>query len=222
MVPTRDPFRTRERILAAALAEFSAKGFAGARVDAIARRARINKRMLYHYFGAKEQLYREVLRRKIAERAGFVASTPDDPAEGLLYWYEMGSRDLHWVRLMEWEALAVRGKRLLAGKERRRLFHQATRKLRAAQVRGLLARNLDPGQLFISMIALTTFPLAFPQMVRLVTGQGPSDRRFRRERIEFLRWFADRLRQAGGAGRPRRPASPPPGPDSDNGERDRR
>src|SRR5450432_2914601 len=48
---TRNPGRTRERILSAALKEFAAKGFAGARVDTIARRAAINKRMLYHYFG---------------------------------------------------------------------------------------------------------------------------------------------------------------------------
>src|SRR5256885_11222062 len=45
--------------------EFAGGGFAGARVDVIARRARINKRMLYHYFGNKEKLFREVLRRKI-------------------------------------------------------------------------------------------------------------------------------------------------------------
>jgi hypothetical protein len=49
----RNPARTRERILAAALAEFAAKGFAGARVDLIARRARANKRMLYHLDSAK-------------------------------------------------------------------------------------------------------------------------------------------------------------------------
>ena len=64
----RDPARTQERILAAALNEFATHGFAGARVDAIARRARINKRMLYHYFGDKAGLFREVLRRKIAQR----------------------------------------------------------------------------------------------------------------------------------------------------------
>ena len=62
-VVVRDPRRTRERILAAALKEFSTKGFAGARVDRIARRARINKRMLYHYFGHKDDLFREILRR---------------------------------------------------------------------------------------------------------------------------------------------------------------
>ena len=44
----RNPERTRVRILSAALREFAANGFAGARVDAIARRAAINKRKLYH------------------------------------------------------------------------------------------------------------------------------------------------------------------------------
>ena len=53
----RDPERTRQRILDAALAEFSAKGLSGARIDEIAQRAGINKRMLYHYFGNKEDLY---------------------------------------------------------------------------------------------------------------------------------------------------------------------
>jgi len=50
--------RTRDRIISAAMTEFSALGLSGARVDSIARRARINKRMLYHYFGKKKDLYR--------------------------------------------------------------------------------------------------------------------------------------------------------------------
>ena len=48
---TRDPERTRAAILRAATAEITAKGLTGARVDAIAVRAGVNKRMLYHYFG---------------------------------------------------------------------------------------------------------------------------------------------------------------------------
>ena len=57
----RDPDRTRSAILAAAQAEFAANGLSGARVDAIARRARANKRMIYHYFGNKAGLYLAVL-----------------------------------------------------------------------------------------------------------------------------------------------------------------
>jgi TetR/AcrR family transcriptional regulator len=49
------------RILAAAAAEFAACGYAGARVDRIARRARVNKAMLYYHFRSKQGLYRALL-----------------------------------------------------------------------------------------------------------------------------------------------------------------
>ena len=50
-------------MLAAAEIEFSTKGLAGARVDVIAEQAAANKRMLYYYFGSKEELYLAVLER---------------------------------------------------------------------------------------------------------------------------------------------------------------
>ncbi len=57
----RDPEGTRRRILLAAAEEFSTGGLFGARVDQIARRAETNERMLYYYFGSKEQLFTAVL-----------------------------------------------------------------------------------------------------------------------------------------------------------------
>ncbi|MDL2397828.1 TetR/AcrR family transcriptional regulator [Rhizobium mayense] len=57
----RDAERTSKAILAAATKEFAERGYGGARVDAIAERAKINKRMLYHYFGGKDALYVAVL-----------------------------------------------------------------------------------------------------------------------------------------------------------------
>jgi len=57
----RNSTRTKAAILVAARAEFAARGFEGARVDAIAGLAGANKRLLYHYFGNKEELYRAVL-----------------------------------------------------------------------------------------------------------------------------------------------------------------
>ena len=58
---TRDAEATKARILAAAKAEFARLGLGGARVDGIADRAQANKRMIYHYFGSKENLFRAVL-----------------------------------------------------------------------------------------------------------------------------------------------------------------
>ena len=57
----RDAKRSRQSILDAAEAEFSSMGLYGARVDAIAERAGLNKRMIYEYFGSKEGLYKAVL-----------------------------------------------------------------------------------------------------------------------------------------------------------------
>ena len=57
----RNAERTKANILAAAVAEFSDKGFAGARVDSIAEMAGCNKGMIYQYYGSKEHLYDEVI-----------------------------------------------------------------------------------------------------------------------------------------------------------------
>ena len=57
----RDANATKARILAAATAEFARLGLGGARVDEIADKAQANKRMIYHYFGSKEDLFRAVL-----------------------------------------------------------------------------------------------------------------------------------------------------------------
>ena len=57
----RDAEQTRKRILEAATVEFARKGLGGARVDEIAARSKANKRMIYHYFGSKEQLFTAVL-----------------------------------------------------------------------------------------------------------------------------------------------------------------
>ncbi|WP_045019652.1 TetR family transcriptional regulator [Agrobacterium arsenijevicii] len=59
----RRPDLSQNRILDAAVLEFAENGFAGARIEAIAERAEINKRMLYQYFGNKDSLYQAVLEK---------------------------------------------------------------------------------------------------------------------------------------------------------------
>jgi AcrR family transcriptional regulator len=62
----RDAERTRREILDVAAHEFADHGYAGARVDEIAERTRTTKRMIYYYFGGKEQLFVAVLERAYA------------------------------------------------------------------------------------------------------------------------------------------------------------
>ena len=59
--PVQAETSSRDLLLAAARHEFASRGFEGARVDAIAKRAGVNKQLVYHHFGNKEDLYAKVL-----------------------------------------------------------------------------------------------------------------------------------------------------------------
>jgi len=63
----RDPASARQALIAAAVAEFASKGFAGARVDVIASEAGVNKQLVYHYFDSKQGLYLVALESVYAE-----------------------------------------------------------------------------------------------------------------------------------------------------------
>jgi len=194
---TRNPDRTRERILSAALSEFAAKGFAGARVDAIARRADINKRMLYHYFGDKEGLFKAVLRRKISERQAWAEASSGEPAETLPFWFEAACKDVDWVRMLEWEALQNAGQKVIDDKERRAAVARGLERIRQRQARGQISSEFDPRHVMLTMRSLTWFPVAFPQLTEMIIGKPFFDPKFQRERTEFLKKFAAAFRPAG-------------------------
>jgi len=191
---SRDPLRTRERILRAARREFARKGFAGARVDAIARAASVNKRMLYHYFGNKEALFRAILRQGIATNLDLVAAAPADAVDLLPFLFERASKRGEGIRLLQWEALGSGDRKPIAEEERRKAWVEGTERLRDAQRAGLFHEDLDPEYLVLSLMALTVFPLAFPQLVRMVTGARVGDAEFQGRQSRFLRRLGACLR----------------------------
>jgi AcrR family transcriptional regulator len=82
----RDAARTRAEILDVATHEFADNGYAGARVDEIAAKTRTTKRMIYYYFGSKEQLFVAVLEREYARIRGLESELDVehlDPVEAL-------------------------------------------------------------------------------------------------------------------------------------------
>ena len=190
----RNPERSRARILAAALKEFSTKGFAGARVDAIARRASINKRMLYHYFGDKEELFKAVLRKKICQRQAWAETLSGDPEETLPFWFEAACKDVDWVRLFQWEALQGNWQKVIDEEERAGSMARGLERIQQRQARGQIAADLDSRHVMLTIRSLTMFPVAFPQLTRLITGRSVFDPKFQKERSEFLKKFAAAFR----------------------------
>jgi AcrR family transcriptional regulator len=159
-------------------------------VDVIARRAAINKRMLYHYFGDKEGLFRAVLRRKITERQAWAEGLSGDPAESLPFWFEAACKDMDWIHLLEWEALEGKKRKVIDEKGRRAAVDRAVERIRQQQARGQVSSEFDPRHVMLAMRSLTMFPAAFPQLTRMIMGRPVSDPKFQQERVEFLRRFA--------------------------------
>jgi len=106
--PLQNSEASRGRILAAALAEFSAYGLAGARVERIAKTAQCNKNLIYIYFENKETLFTTVLEKHLARIYKDVAFSADDlPGyASRVFDFAMANPDL--MRLMAWFALEQR------------------------------------------------------------------------------------------------------------------
>jgi TetR/AcrR family transcriptional regulator len=80
----RSAGESKERIFAAAAAEFAAHGYAGANMDRVARAARLNKAMIYYHFGSKAALYRAILVDMfddVGRRVGEVAASDVPPEQ---------------------------------------------------------------------------------------------------------------------------------------------
>jgi AcrR family transcriptional regulator len=186
----RDPEATKAKLLAAARREFADKGIAGARVDAIAERAGVNKQLIYYYFGTKEDLFREILRERLATPVAM----PDGPEERADRGRRLASlaidslADPDYVRLLMWEALeAGPTGSVQAEDERRERYQEMTERIRRDQAAGHVPAELDPEQVLLARIATVLFPSAFPQLVRLVTGRDIADPAFAEARAEHIR-----------------------------------
>jgi TetR/AcrR family transcriptional regulator len=111
----RDAVATKAAIVAAALEEFAQLGLAGARIDEIARAARVNKALLYYYFESKEHLYEGVIEQMFVTMTGALRgalATTDGPREKLLAFLDANFKVLAaqpaYARLLEQEVDIVK------------------------------------------------------------------------------------------------------------------
>ncbi|MEV6061151.1 TetR/AcrR family transcriptional regulator [Nocardia asteroides] len=144
---------TRERILAAAKAEFSEFGIAGARINRIAAAANASKDRLYAYFPGKFELYVAVTERWTSETAAETALSADDvPAYvGRLFDHFVAHPDN--ARLQAWADLEPEGDHI--GPVLRRTIDAKLTELRRGQRDGLLTTAVPPIMLLRMLSDLT-------------------------------------------------------------------
>jgi TetR/AcrR family transcriptional regulator len=198
MPQQRDLNRTRERIIAAAQKEFAANGLAGARTDAIARRARVNERMIFYCFDSKEGLYKAILAQKLSAKTAIIESTRDeDYTNSLVEGFATSCEDYDALRMWLWEALDGHRRKLVAEDERRAYIQAEVARWRRAKVNGILPADADEEILLLVSAALRCFPLVLPQVTSLITGMEPLDPEFRRRWSACLEWIGRRLFASG-------------------------
>ena len=194
--PARDPENSRARILAAAHAEFAQHGFDGARVDRIATQAGLNKRMLYHYFGNKDELFCTVLEvnyshKRDSERA--LNLEQDSAAEAIrklvtLTWNYyldnpaflslLNSANLHQAKHLRQSAQV---------RQMRSPFIALIGSILDKGVReGVFRSGVDPAQLYITMAGLSYFYLSNQHTLSAIFGRSLMSPRARRERLDHM------------------------------------
>jgi AcrR family transcriptional regulator len=165
--PARNRDISRERLLQAAIKEFSAKGYSGARVDAICRASRSNPRMLYHYFGDKDGLYVAVLEHVLGELRREELKLEVDhvgPLEGMMQLFDFVHG--HFGRHPELINL-LSGENLLRGRFLARsvktpivsspLIELIDRLLVRGVREGVFRSGIDPLQLYVMLVALSYY-----------------------------------------------------------------
>jgi AcrR family transcriptional regulator len=184
----QDADRSRRLLLAAALEEFAAKGFAGARVQEIAARAGVNKQLINYYFDSKEGLYLELQRTWLRREQTF--ADPDLPLA------DLAARYLHdalaeprLARLMAWRGLTeTHGTPDEADDS---LADLST--LRDRQACGELSPDLDPASVRLAIIGMVAIPVVMPHLVRRIFGLDPADPEFEARYAAHLRHMINGL-----------------------------
>ncbi|MET9251493.1 TetR family transcriptional regulator [Nonomuraea sp. NPDC003709] len=178
----RDPERTRALILDAAMAEFGAHGYAGARISAIAARAGVNVQLISYYFDGKEGLY-QAISRQWQQRQATLAPAGTPLPEQLRRYALEALRNPDGVRLLAWNGLEYTGSDAhpSAG-----MFGETIDELRKRQEAGELPADLDPACLVVMLMAMTMAPTTLPHIIEGTCGVDPRS-------SEFLDRFAGQV-----------------------------
>ena len=191
----RDAEATRQRILDAARAEFAANGLDGARVDSIALSAQANKRMIYHYFENKENLFKVVLEQAyldIRTKEPHLDLETLPPVEAIIelvrFTWNYYIENPEFITLVNSENLCharhIRDSGVL-----RTISHRFVRRIQALLDRGAYEGVLRPG-LDAAQVNITIASICYYYFTNRYTGSVIFSRDFvapeaLRERLDF-------------------------------------
>lgn len=202
----RNPVRTRNRILEKSGLLFAKNGYAGTPLSAILAAAKINKRMIYHYFGDKEGLYKAVFIKKwgelkswfdqafskwVEEKGMPVSDHRPLLGHALELFFDFMASHREFVRLLMWEGLE--GGHISRGiwaDVRGPLFVQIEFLIKQVQKEGWISEQVDPGHLVISFLGAVVsyfgFASSIGDMIHKTDPLSPAVLTDRKKQIRLL------------------------------------
>lgn len=192
----RDADRSQSTILAAARDEFAEYGLGGARVDRIAERAGLNKRLIYYYFADKEQLFQAVLEqayRDIRAEETTLHLAELDPATAVrrLVAFTWDYYLAHPEFLTLLNSANLHKARHLVDPDRARelnspLIETLATVLERGRREGIFRGGVDPVQLYVSIAGLAYFYLSNSHTLSAVFGRDLLAPKARSERLSHI------------------------------------
>mgnify|MGYP000430438030 CR=1 FL=1 len=181
----RDAAATKARLLKAGLAEFGSKGFGGARTEAIAKRAKCNIRMLYHYFGGKQGLYLACLEkvylriREEEEKLNLQGLPPIEAMTMLVHFtFDHMRKNPDFVHLAGAEN-TMRGKFVkklpLVAKAAHTLIDAIEDIVTRGEAESGFRANIDALQLYLSVLSMSYLHLSNRHTLSITYGQDMTE-----------------------------------------------
>lgn len=191
----RDAQATQKRILAAAKREFARNGLGGARVDVITEKANVNKRMIYHYFGSKDELFKRILEdawtdiRTAEQKLELDHLPPKEALEKLVrFTWQYYLKNPEFINLVNSENLH-RGTHIKNSETidalSTRFMAMVDDILRRGEADGSFRPNIDPVQLNITIAAIGYYYLTNRYTGSIIYKRDLMDQQALDERLAF-------------------------------------
>lgn len=193
---------TARKILAVARREFASHGFSGARMDRMAKLAKCNIRMLYHYFSSKEGLYLHVveeLLQEFREREEFIKFDLEDPVASIEDFFRFMCEYFTENEFIEG---IIKNENLMEGKFIKKVNYTGTRKwldtrlfalVEAGKRKKVINPDVNHLDLYLTISALSRYHLSYRYTLSAFLGvdMGSAEWRERRvaEGLEVLRAY---------------------------------
>jgi TetR/AcrR family transcriptional regulator len=189
----RDAEKTRDSILDAASHEFAEKGFHGTNLSIIAQRAKVSKQLLNYHFPSKEELLDQVIWDRFRPSMQWEENIAEVPSELILRSFLRRSQEPEYIRYLTWEAANRPEGKLPREEVRLSRVKRYGEGIRQHQANGLIPEELDPQLLHLAVLCLSTYPLAFSHIAKMVTGMAGDSPEFKERWSEFVQLIASKI-----------------------------